>query len=148
MIPTDDLRLYELFVRYWDNDLTPAEAEELDGRLAAEPRAREWFQLFTMQAVAAAELPTSTRREVEREVERERAGEFPSPSEIPPEPQPHMPASQVLINHENKNGVGHGGKRQYFGGRLAVGLGGIAIGRWLWDDRTGNPCSWSISKEL
>ena len=34
MIPSDD-RLEELFVQYWDNTLTPSEAEELERRLAA-----------------------------------------------------------------------------------------------------------------
>lgn len=50
-------RLDELFVRYWDGALTPAEAAELSGWLTADPAARGWFQVLCAQAVAAAELP-------------------------------------------------------------------------------------------
>jgi hypothetical protein len=54
---TPDHRLDELFVRYWDNALTPAEADELATLLAADPRAMELFQLYCVQAVTVAELP-------------------------------------------------------------------------------------------
>lgn len=55
-----DYRLEELFVRYWDDVLTPAEADELQRRLARDPAAREAFQLFCLQAVVAADLPTAS----------------------------------------------------------------------------------------
>jgi ferric-dicitrate binding protein FerR (iron transport regulator) len=58
--PPSDHRLDELFVRYWDNALTGAEAAELEQRLAADPLAREWFQLLCLQAVVTAELPAVT----------------------------------------------------------------------------------------
>ena len=58
MIPPLDPRLTELFVRYWDNSLSPTEADELQQRLAADPAAREAFQFLSFQAVTAAELPT------------------------------------------------------------------------------------------
>ncbi len=57
MTPPRDPRLDELFVRYWDDALTDAEAAELGRRLSADPAAREWFQFLCLQAVAAAELP-------------------------------------------------------------------------------------------
>jgi ferric-dicitrate binding protein FerR (iron transport regulator) len=48
-------RLDELFVRYWDNRLSAAEAGELQSRLAADASARKAFEFLCMQAVAAAE---------------------------------------------------------------------------------------------
>jgi hypothetical protein len=56
MTPHLDLALIELFLRYWDDALTPAEADELEQRLAADPTAREWFQAITRQAVAAVDI--------------------------------------------------------------------------------------------
>ncbi len=49
--------LDELFVRYWENDLSEADAAELQRRLATDLAAREAFQFFCLQAVVAAELP-------------------------------------------------------------------------------------------
>lgn len=54
--PADD-RLCELFVRYWDDVLAPAEAKELEDRLTADPVARDSFQALCIQAAASAELP-------------------------------------------------------------------------------------------
>ncbi len=121
MIPSDDLRLEELFVQYWDNTLTPSEAEELERRLAADPAARNCFQLFTMQAVAAAELPPSMRPEIERE----RIGEFTSPSENTPEPQPRVARARGLSRRR---------VLQLCGGGLAAGVAGVGLGRWLLGD--------------
>lgn len=53
-----DRRLDELFVRYWDNALSQAEANELETILANDPGARGWFQMLVAQAVVAAELPS------------------------------------------------------------------------------------------
>jgi hypothetical protein len=53
--PSPDPRLTDLFVRYWDNALAPAEHDELAARLAADPAARDEFRLLSLQAVAAAE---------------------------------------------------------------------------------------------
>jgi hypothetical protein len=50
-----DPRIADLFARYWDDALTPAERDELAARLAGDPVAREEFQAFLVQAVAAAE---------------------------------------------------------------------------------------------
>jgi ferric-dicitrate binding protein FerR (iron transport regulator) len=65
MTPRDDSNqaaaLEQLFVRYWDNALTCAEAADLDQRLASDPVEREWFRLLTMHAVAAAELTAVNR---------------------------------------------------------------------------------------
>ena len=41
MSPSPDPRLTDLFVRYWDNALAPAEHDELAARLAADPAARD-----------------------------------------------------------------------------------------------------------
>jgi hypothetical protein len=50
-----DPQLTDLFVRYWDNALAPAERDELAARLAADPAARAEFRLLSLEAVAAAE---------------------------------------------------------------------------------------------
>jgi hypothetical protein len=47
--------LTDLFVRYWDNALTPDERDDLASRLAADPAARAEFRQLSVQAVAAAE---------------------------------------------------------------------------------------------
>lgn len=52
---TPDPRLSDLFVRYWDNALTPADAAELRGRLADDESAREAFEQFALHAVVAGE---------------------------------------------------------------------------------------------
>jgi ferric-dicitrate binding protein FerR (iron transport regulator) len=52
--------LEELFVRYWENDLSEADAAEFQQRLASDPAAQEEFQFFCLQAMVAAELPPAT----------------------------------------------------------------------------------------
>lgn len=54
--PTPDPRLDVLFVRYWDDALTNAEAAELERRLSSNPADRDWFRFLTLQAVTAAEF--------------------------------------------------------------------------------------------
>ena len=54
MTPPFDPRLDELFVRYWDDALTDAEAEHLERLLVADPVVRERFTHFAQQAVIAA----------------------------------------------------------------------------------------------
>src|SRR5205814_943669 len=44
-----------LFARFWDDALAPAERDELNDRLAADPAAREAFRAYLVQAVATAE---------------------------------------------------------------------------------------------
>ncbi len=61
--PDRSPRLDELFVRYWDDALTDAEAAELERRLTADPADRDWFRLLTLQAVTAAELSAVARAE-------------------------------------------------------------------------------------
>ena len=68
MSDSPDPRLTDLFVRYWDNALTPAEHDELATRLAGDPAARAEFQSLSVQVVTAAEVgalappaPTSHR---------------------------------------------------------------------------------------
>lgn len=55
MTTPDDDRLIELFVRYWDNALSRSDMAHLESLLAADSSARELFQLFSLQTVAAAE---------------------------------------------------------------------------------------------
>ena len=74
-----------------------------------------------MQAVAAAELPPSMRPEIERE----RIGEFTSPSENTPEPQPRVARAR---------GLSRGRVLQLCGGGLAAGVAGVGLGRWLLGD--------------
>lgn len=49
--------LDELFVRYWENDLSQADAVMLRDQLAIDESAREAFQLFCLQTIMAGELP-------------------------------------------------------------------------------------------
>ena len=51
MISSPDSRLTDLFVRYWDNTLTDADAAELEHRLTNSSAEREWFRLLSLQAV-------------------------------------------------------------------------------------------------
>jgi len=55
-------RLEDLFVRYWDDALSPQEAGELADRLAADPVARFRFRFLCFQAVAAADRPAAGLR--------------------------------------------------------------------------------------
>jgi ferric-dicitrate binding protein FerR (iron transport regulator) len=59
-----DARLDELFVRYWDDALGPAELAELADRLRADPAERDRFRLLCLHTVAAGE-----RRAVARTAE-------------------------------------------------------------------------------
>jgi ferric-dicitrate binding protein FerR (iron transport regulator) len=113
----DDIRLYDLFVRYWDNTLSADEAEVLERRLATDPEARAAFQLFTMQAVAAAELPAVR-----------------TPASRPHEPEAPAPAPAPSPAPATKRGWTRRRVLQYVGGGLAAGVGGIALGRWLLGD--------------
>lgn len=128
--PPDDLRLYELFVLYWDNALNSEERAELEQRLMASAEAREWFQTFTMQAVAASELPAPPCPS------REEVSENPSPQDAPLEPGSciALPAAPI-IQRDQKRRWTRRQALQYFGGGLATGIGGLALGRWLWHDR-------------
>jgi hypothetical protein len=67
-----DPRIADLFARYWDDALTPVERDELNARLATVPAAREAFQAYLVQAVAAAEAgpvaPVPARRPSRRQL--------------------------------------------------------------------------------
>jgi ferric-dicitrate binding protein FerR (iron transport regulator) len=56
-----DARLDDLFVRYWDDALTPAEMAELADRLRADPAERDRFRLLCLHAVAAGEQTAVAR---------------------------------------------------------------------------------------
>ena len=107
MSTSPDPRLDELFVRYWDNVLTPAETDELAQLLATDPAARDWFQFLCVQAVASADLP---------------AGEPVRDLPAVPRPDP-VPRKQ---GWSRRRAIG------LVGGGLAAGIGGVALGRWLW----------------
>ena len=51
-----DAQLEYLFVPYWDDTLTDAQAAALERRLRTDPAAREWFRVLSLQAATAAEL--------------------------------------------------------------------------------------------
>jgi hypothetical protein len=53
-----------MFVRYWDNALTVTELEELARRLMVDPVARERFQEYCLQAVAAADLAAVADKQI------------------------------------------------------------------------------------
>jgi hypothetical protein len=102
-----DARLDELFVRYWDNVLVPAEVNELAQLLATAPTARERFQFLCLQAVASADLPASG-----------------APLELPTDPAARgAGATKREWSRRQALGVLVGG--------LAAGVGGIALGRWV-----------------
>jgi ferric-dicitrate binding protein FerR (iron transport regulator) len=123
VIPPDDLKLYELFVRYWDNTLSPDDAGELERRLAADPQAREWFHLFTLQAVAAADMPAAAPEPTPD----------PAPShDLATAPLSHsLPAAATPVPDARRR-VSRRQMFRYAGG-LAAGLGGASFGWWLWD---------------
>src|SRR5262249_51980472 len=52
----EESSLEELFLAYWDNTLTDAQAAELNRRLAIDAEARDAFEAFCLHAVAAADL--------------------------------------------------------------------------------------------
>ena len=113
MNPVLDLRLGELFGRYWDNALTPTEAEELESRLATDPAAREWFRLLVLQAVAVADLPPGSRSREQQSLARVA-------------PVPRGPGARPW----NRRNV-----LRLAGGALAAGVAGVTLGRWVWPNR-------------
>lgn len=126
MTPSDpnDPRRYDLFVRYWDNALTPAEQEELNSHLAANAQAREWFHLFALQAVVAADRPVL-----------ESLPESPTDRDITPQPLPCVEA--VPVTPPAAPGLSRRRLMQFVGGGLAAGLGGAGLGWWLWPEADG-----------
>jgi ferric-dicitrate binding protein FerR (iron transport regulator) len=98
-----DSRLDELFVRYWDNVLTPAEIDELAQRLATDSAARDQFQFLCLLAVAGADLPAGG-------------------------PLTELPADAKCADTAKR-----GWSRRRVLGVLAAGVGGVALGRWAWD---------------
>ncbi len=115
---TPDLRLYELFLRYWDNVLSFEEAQELGNLLANDPLTCDRFHLFTLQAIAAAELPKA-------------------PLPLQPHSAPKASGSVVLVPEAVpaavatiSRGVSRRRMMSYLGGGLAVGIGGVAFVRW------------------
>lgn len=111
-----DLRLFELFIRYWDLTLSPAELGELERRLSADVDARDAFHLFTLQAVAAAEMPAT-------EPTAEAFPTRPVPSRIAPE-----------LQAAPKRGWSRRRVLQFGGGAVAAGIAAISFGRWIWGD--------------
>ncbi len=93
-----------LFVRYWDDALTPAEHDRLAELLAADPVAREQFRLLCLQVVALADLPAVNPTGADR------------------------PARPVVGREWSRRGLA-----RLVGGSVAVGLLAAALGRYLRD---------------
>jgi ferric-dicitrate binding protein FerR (iron transport regulator) len=119
----DDLLLYDLFVRYWDNALGPAEREELEQRLATDVQARDWFHQFTLQTVAAADLPAIEPRLEPAETHLETR-------DVTPKPLPRV----SVVPEARRSGFSRRRMMKYVGGGLAAGFGGVGLGWWLWPD--------------
>ena len=120
----DDLRLYEQFVRYWDNTLPPNEALELEERLAADSEARDWFHLFALHAVAAADLSAVPREPAPRP---EPIAPDPLPDSLPRAPASPAPATSGAVARLSRRRL-----LQFAAGGLAAGVGGVGAGWWLW----------------
>jgi ferric-dicitrate binding protein FerR (iron transport regulator) len=119
--PTLRSRLDELFVRYWDDTLTPAEADELSRLLADHAAARAQFQLSCAQVITATELPALTPQPAEVEV----GPPCPTPRSepVPPALAPAAPAE--------RRGWSRRGVLGLLGGGVAASVGSIVLGRWL-----------------
>ena len=105
-----DSRLDDLFIRYWDNALAPAEAEELARVLECDPVARDQFQLLSMQAVVAAELPPYIPPQIDRQ-----NLPAPAPEEVTSKARRGWSRRRLLTA---------------IGGGLAAGIGGILAWRF------------------
>jgi ferric-dicitrate binding protein FerR (iron transport regulator) len=57
-------RFDDLYLRYWDDRLSEAEAAEFAALLRDDPLARDWFRMNNLQAVAVADLPVAEPRPV------------------------------------------------------------------------------------
>ncbi|QJW97703.1 FecR family protein [Frigoriglobus tundricola] len=116
-----DTRFADLLVRYWDDALAPAEAEELEQRLAADPAAREWLRVFALQVVAAAELRAARP-----------APERPAPERPAPErPAPERPAAAAERAPTERHKPSRRRALWSLGGGLAAAVAAVAGGRWL-----------------
>jgi ferric-dicitrate binding protein FerR (iron transport regulator) len=116
----------ELFVRYWDNALSPAEADELAELLKTDPAARDLFQFLSTQVVAAAELPAVTLPAFDEvPVKLEVA-------ETPEEARERGPQPRKDSHRWSRRGV-----LGLVGGVLAAGIGAFALARWFWNDQDG-----------
>jgi hypothetical protein len=111
-----------LFVRYWDDTLTPDEAEELERRLAEDPAAREWFQTFTLQAVAAADLRAARTEQAKRSERSERSEDTDTDTDTDADSEPE-PAHARRVSRRRM--------LAYMSGGLAAGVAAVAFGRWL-----------------
>jgi len=114
-------RFTDLLVRYWDGALTPAEAEELEHQLAADPAARQGLRAFALQVVAAADLCAA-----------------------PPAPERTTTAAENE-SAERHNRAARGADRPsrrralwHLSGGLAAGIAAVVGGRWLWTGPDGS----------
>jgi ferric-dicitrate binding protein FerR (iron transport regulator) len=101
--PLEDTPLEELFLAYWDDGLTDAQAAELTRRLTSDPQAREAFEAYCLNAVVAADLPRAE----------------PTPQSAPAQ----APAAS------GRRGWSRRRVLQVLGGALAAGVGGVLVSR-------------------
>jgi len=112
----DELRLNELFARYWDNALVPAETEELEHRLATDRQALELCHLFMLHSVAVADRPVIVPR-----------SEPATGPDIPSATLPH----EALDASPKPAGISRRRLMKLIGGGMAASLGGAGLGWWL-----------------
>jgi hypothetical protein len=110
--------VFVLFVRYWDNSLTPAEAAELEDRLATDSGARELFHHFLLQAVTAADLSAEVPVDA-LAAEQET-------------PVPDGTVQSVAVLAPSRSRLSRRRWFQLSAGGLAAGLGGAGLAWWLW----------------
>lgn len=103
-LPGDE-EMTRLFVRYWDNSLSPAELQQLLEKLSSDVEAREQFQFLSLQAIAAAENTVALGTPAADAIRRSLA--------------PRRSRRQFL---------------RYLGGGVAAGIAGTLIGRHYWPE--------------
>lgn len=117
-------RVEELFVRYWDNVLSPTETDELAEILASDPAALDWFQFLSAQAVASAELPAFVPPAFE--IEHHGVEKF------------EEAVGECLLSPAPMNKSNGWSRRKMLGllgGGLAAGISALVFGRSIWRGR-------------
>lgn len=118
MTPSQERRLDALFVRYWDNVLTPEEAAELAALLATDPQSRDVFHQYCVQILTVAELPALASVAAEGVPD-------PVPAPVAPLSAPDLPPARRWTRRQLLG---------WLGGGVAVAVGVGVVGRHFWGD--------------